>query len=1069
MTKPQLNIRAEIGLADTPSSAISAVTWTDITAYLRPQDGINLTRGRQDETSQVGAGVAAMSFNNRDGRFTPGNTSGAYYPNVKLRRPLRISRCDYDAEALLASATLWLDANYASSSQTVPNQGTGGTALDATLGSTGSADSNDPKWLPYEGDPYVYLPGVAGNYLSVPDSTALDITGDIDIRVKVALDDWTPASAQMLVAKEDEGSQRSYWLALQTDGTLVFHWSSTGAYLGTYAISTVVTGITDGSVKWVKVTRSSSSGDVKFYLSDDATTWTQLGTTVTSTPSAIFNSTTAVTVGAAAGGFMAAGKFYRAIVKNGIDGTTVLDIDTSVLTSGAATSFTATTGQTVTINRSTSGRKSVAVVGNCWLLGTDDYIKVPDNALLDFGASDSFTVVAVVRQWATPASDGIYASKYSSVGTLGYFLGRQSTGADARLVLGDGSAVVATAVAASSGSLDVLVGVRNTTADTLTMTANGAAGTAVADTTTGTLANTYPFQVGRREGTTNYQDFELVAVAVFRSALTAAQISAISTYFATRTATTTTGLTPYKPVWTGYVNGYGNGWNNGVQPFARVTASDLWAQMSRRTMKALTVEEQLYDNPALYFPLNDSAGSTTAGDQSDYARQALAVGQVGSGGSVLFGQTSSLGADPDEPCVVLTRSDASNGYYLTQSYNPLPELAAVSGVTLECYVYLPVAVSGTVRLLELSHPSSATILAVDLAANVPVATITLGSTVTATHGAAINDGAWHHVAAWYNGTSLRVYVDGSATTSAAALGTLTATVLSVGGTNTGTTLANAWVSGVAAYGSALAAARITAHAAGVTGATGDTSLARFNRIARLALGTWAESTSTETPAATMCAQPFAGQTSASLMQQVADAEGTPVFIGPDGVPVWQARGERTATAASVSIPATHVDSSTGFDTNDQLVLNSATYSRPGGSTVTFVDTTSADDYGLVSDPRTLYVDTDAQLSSAAARIVNSRSEPQTRTGALSVDLVTADATVPASTLLPLDIGDVLSVTSVPLGSTTTVDVFIEGVNDYINQNAWRRTWNTSPLRAGGQVWILGDPTYSILGLTTIAG
>ena len=94
-------------------------------------------------------------------------------------------------------------------------------------------------------------------------------------------------------------------------------------------------------------------------------------------------------------------RFYRAQVLDGIDGTTVLDVDTSVVTSGSDTSFPALTGQTVTINRSTSGRKAVAVTHPLWLFGTDDYMEVADNDLIDFGASDSFTVLAVVRQWAT--------------------------------------------------------------------------------------------------------------------------------------------------------------------------------------------------------------------------------------------------------------------------------------------------------------------------------------------------------------------------------------------------------------------------------------------------------------------------------------------------------------------------------------------------------------------------------------------------------------------------------------------------------------------------------------------
>ena len=55
------------------------------------------------------------------------------------------------------------------------------------LGGTASASTNDPLRLPYDGEKYVRLPGTAGNYISTPDSAALDITGDIDIRARADL------------------------------------------------------------------------------------------------------------------------------------------------------------------------------------------------------------------------------------------------------------------------------------------------------------------------------------------------------------------------------------------------------------------------------------------------------------------------------------------------------------------------------------------------------------------------------------------------------------------------------------------------------------------------------------------------------------------------------------------------------------------------------------------------------------------------------------------------------------------------------------------------------------------
>jgi hypothetical protein len=304
-----------------------------------------------------------------------------------------------DVAAMLAEAVWYIDAAAAgyAGGQTVPNLGTGGTALNAVLGSGTGSDTNDPAWLDYTGTPYLWLPGVAGNYASVPDAAALDIVGDIDLRVRVAMDDWTPAAASDLLSKYASGGTRSYRLFLNAAGTLGFGFTTDGTTLVTRA-SSVATGLTDGAVKWVRVTVDVDNGasgyDVKFWLSDDGSTWTQLGTTGTyAGVIALFSGSAAVTMGALASGSAAAGKFYRAQIIADPFGTpsTVLDVNTSVLTSGAATSFTATTGQTVTINRAASGRKSVAVVEEVFLLGVDDYID---------SAATGTSQIVVNRTWS---------------------------------------------------------------------------------------------------------------------------------------------------------------------------------------------------------------------------------------------------------------------------------------------------------------------------------------------------------------------------------------------------------------------------------------------------------------------------------------------------------------------------------------------------------------------------------------------------------------------------------------------------------------------------------------------
>jgi len=364
-------------------------------------------------------------------------------------------------DLLTGVAAYYVDATNASASgQTITNLGNAGSLLPTTLGSTTSADSNDPIFLDHTGTNYVYLPGTITNYLEVPDAAALDITGDIDLRWYGTLDDWTPATQNELLAKQTL-SNRSYKIAINSTGFVTFQWSADGSTVIT-ATSTVVTGVTDGTAKWVRATldvdNGASGNDVKFFLSDNGTSWTQLGSTVTNAGvTSIYVGTAPVRIGAIPdiGTTPLTGKVYRAQILNGIDGTTVLDVDTSVITAGSATSFTAVTGQTVTINRSTSGRKTVAVTQPTWLFGTDDYMEVnnrymahstaaenyvylsgasgnymsvADNPPLDIAGDLDIQVKVALDDW-TPSAENTLTSKWGS-GQLSYNL---SAGTDGKL------------------------------------------------------------------------------------------------------------------------------------------------------------------------------------------------------------------------------------------------------------------------------------------------------------------------------------------------------------------------------------------------------------------------------------------------------------------------------------------------------------------------------------------------------------------------------------------------------------------------------------------------------------
>lgn len=80
------SVRVEVGFASAPDAP---QVWEDVTAYTR--GAITLTRGRSDEDARATPGRLSLTLDNTDGRFTYGNASGAYYPNVKPRRRIRVS------------------------------------------------------------------------------------------------------------------------------------------------------------------------------------------------------------------------------------------------------------------------------------------------------------------------------------------------------------------------------------------------------------------------------------------------------------------------------------------------------------------------------------------------------------------------------------------------------------------------------------------------------------------------------------------------------------------------------------------------------------------------------------------------------------------------------------------------------------------------------------------------------------------------------------------------------------------------------------------------------------------
>lgn len=213
------------------------------------------------------------------------------------------------------------------------------------------------------GDAYAVLPNTANKNISTPDKDSLDIVGDIEIIVKVALDNWTAAGDHNLLDKIGiTAGNYGYALALATTGRPYLWWSNDGTTQLTKA-ATATPALVNGQPKWFKATLDVDNGDggntVEFYTSDDGVTWAKLGdSVVTAGTTSIHASTNPISLGyRGIGSDRWAGKYYKAILKNGIGGKVVASPDLGMAFPSLATTFTDAEGNVWT-------RSDTVTVGN---------------------------------------------------------------------------------------------------------------------------------------------------------------------------------------------------------------------------------------------------------------------------------------------------------------------------------------------------------------------------------------------------------------------------------------------------------------------------------------------------------------------------------------------------------------------------------------------------------------------------------------------------------------------------------------------------------------------------------
>lgn len=275
-------------------------TWTDITDHVRTSNGVPITRGRSDEASQVDRGTVRLKLDN-DGRFSPRNPTGPYYGQLGRNTPIRIG---------VRRGAVRLD-----------------------------------------------LSGLHGVEATAPDTVALGITGDIDIRLDATIPQWRIALGIALCAKyKVTGEQRSWALWANAAGRVVMRWNTAGTAASAVTVtSTAPVPVTSGRQALrvtVDVDNGAGGNTVRFYTADTISgSWVPLGDpVVTAGVTSLFDSTAGLEVGDI-GDFTlspAARSIHAFELRSGIGGAIVANPDMALQTAGA-TSFADAAGNTWTV------------------------------------------------------------------------------------------------------------------------------------------------------------------------------------------------------------------------------------------------------------------------------------------------------------------------------------------------------------------------------------------------------------------------------------------------------------------------------------------------------------------------------------------------------------------------------------------------------------------------------------------------------------------------------------------------------------------------------------------------
>lgn len=577
---------------------------------------------------------------------------------------------------------------------------------------------------------------------------------------------------------------------------------------------------------------------------------------------------------------------------------------------------------------------------------------------------------------------------------------------------------------------------------------------------------------------------------------------------ASATTFTTSGPTIYG-VFRGFVERWPSQWQNGgFLGYCSATAVDAFEPLNLYTLGPEYYQQVLALGPVLYWPLNDSSGSTAFGEAS--GNNALPLvnypSPKGGGTAPSAGEPLNISGDPDATGVTFAAQTAlnsrgtiigcgqivnhGNGFKFPQvTGGPWAASAAAWVIAQPPLVGAPDAQVIVWPVLPGSGANLSTSVSLSIGSDNKISVAFGGATSfdIAGAGSVITDGLPHllvgTVTQGATSTTGVAYVDGvqvdSVTDTTASLGgllTTAATSLMVGGFFAYTAfqqIVNGTVGHVAMWNRALSAAEVTAlWDAGGLGNAGETSGAR---VARYVASAWNGLTDIDTGSSVMGISTVStGTPVLQACQDVTTSEQGNFWADRDGQIVFAGRQDRYLNLTSLW---TFGEDEAGgelpyqddleYDFDPTFVYGTVQVDNADGVTATVSNLPSQRSYFPRSNTTAADLQSDDDAIQLGYWLLNTHDQPVQRIQSITLDPMGNPDLWPV--ILSLEIGDRVTVKRRPkaanggAGLTMTGDFFVENIAhngiDMSAQTTWKTTLLLSPAVETSGVFIFDNATY----------